>query len=221
MYMVRIYPKAEINVWTKFWLLTVLYETKNRHWNRIIVCRCACWNITNSTVNWLLKQWAESCWCKQYADMKINNTIHWLSWGRKWKNPKIYNVYFNIKTRCNCKKSSDYKDYGWRWITFSWKNFQEFKDDMYESYLKHVEEFWEKNTEIDRIDVNWNYCKENCRWVTEKEQSRNKRTNKRINYYWEVLCVTDVANKIWVDRRKLHKLYDIFWDDIEVLLSKI
>jgi hypothetical protein len=46
---------------------------------------------------------------------------------------------------------------------------------MWESYEIHVKEYWEKNTTIDRINPNLNYCKENCRWATWKEQSLNKR----------------------------------------------
>ena len=44
---------------------------------------------------------------------------------------------------------------------------------MRESYKEHVNLYWEKNTTIDRMNGNLNYCKENCRWATCKEQSEN------------------------------------------------
>lgn len=54
---------------------------------------------------------------------------------------------------------------------------------MYESYLKHVKEYGEKNTTIDRIDTNKGYYKENCRWATLQEQDDN-RSNTVYVYYW-------------------------------------
>lgn len=33
----------------------------------------------------------------------------------------------------------------------------------------------DKKREYDRINVNGNYCKENCKWSTLSEQNRNKR----------------------------------------------
>ena len=76
-----------------------------------------------------------------------------------------------------------------RWL----ESFENFKEDMYESYLKHVEEFGEKNTSLDRINSQKNYNKENCKWSTREEQSQNTRTcfiSKTIDYkayqYWKV-----------------------------------
>ena len=45
---------------------------------------------------------------------------------------------------------------------------------MWVSYKNHVDEYWEKDTTLDRIDVNWNYCKENCRSATRMEQMHNR-----------------------------------------------
>ena len=94
------------------------------------------------------------------------------------KNKHFYDKWKGIQVRINNPNSKDYKDYGGRGIKCEWEYFVDFYDDMYESYLKHVEEFSEKETTIDRINVNGNYCKENCRWATPKEQAGNKRTNK-------------------------------------------
>ena len=89
---------------------------------------------------------------------------------------RFYKVWDNMKIRCTSSWHSKFKHYGGRGIRIIWKSFEEFRDDMYKSYLVHVKKYGEKQTTLDRIDNNGNYCKTNCRWATYSQQNVNRRT---------------------------------------------
>lgn len=133
----------------------------------------------------------------------IRKNGHWLS------GTAFYEKWETIQQRCNNKNNTRYKDYWWRWIKCEWKNFIEFKNDMYESYLGHCKEFWKKDTTIDRIDNNWNYCKNNCTWSTRKEQQLNTRSV--IVYEGRSLLENSKIYNIcyWVAFNRIKKWWDI------------
>ena len=90
----------------------------------------------------------------------------------------FYSRYHGIYRRCNEVTNKDYKRYGGRGIRFLWKGYEDFKRDMYPSFLAHCKKYGKKNTQIERINVNGNYSKRNCIWTTSLGQSLNKRTSK-------------------------------------------
>ena len=97
--------------------------------------------------------------------------------ARYKKNPKkrLQVIFLWMKKRCEDPNNPRWSRYGERWIIVEWKSFIDFYNDMQQEYIQHYNDHLDKkrNTQIDRIDNNWNYCKSNCRFVTAKENARN------------------------------------------------
>jgi hypothetical protein len=58
---------------------------------------------------------------------------------------------------------------------------------------------------IDRIDNNGNYCKENCRWVSNKIQCNNKRNNKLVTYDGKTQTLSQWAEELGWDKQVLRR----------------
>lgn len=94
------------------------------------------------------------------------------------KNPH-YHVWFQIKDRCFNPNNKNYHNYGGRGITIC--------DEWKHDYRKFIEDMGYRPTDkhsLDRIDNNGDYCKENCRWVTQDIQTLNTRHN--LSIYSEI-----------------------------------
>lgn len=177
------------------------------HWCE---CLCDCGNVCLVEYRKLVGGNTKSCGCLHREVVKTSSVTHGMSKTRFWS------IYNNIDVRCNNPNDSGYPNYGGRGIKCLWNSFEEFKEDMYESYLKHVEEFGEKDTTIERIDVNGNYCKENCTWATRLEQANNKRNTVYLYYGNHRYTLPNLARLFNVPPSKLrsrfysHPNIDIF-----------
>ncbi|MEK7111843.1 MAG: hypothetical protein AAB875_00800 [Patescibacteria group bacterium] len=160
----------------KFEKLLVIKETGVNKWgNCLFLCKCDCGNQKIIPSANLRDNRTKSCGC-----MSSRNKIGLLNFSHGFcsgGHQSFYNRFMTIKARCNNPKSHKYYLYGKRGIECLWKSFEEFRNDMYKSYLKHIKKFGNSNTLIDRINVNGHYSKNNCRWVTAKESANNTRQN--------------------------------------------
>ena len=125
---------------------------------------------------------------------------------------RFFRIYNGLRGRCNNKNNVSHHKYGNRGIRCEWDYFYDFHNDMYEKYVEHCNLFGEKETTIDRIDNNGNYCKENCKWITWKEQSRNRRNTVYIEYKGKTKSLPVWADEIGIKRPELwRRIYDRGW----------
>lgn len=164
----------DIKIGGKYGRLTVLERVKEKrsgHTRTFYICKCECGNITKVRNDGITSGRARSCGCYARESRSERMLTHGMSETR------FYKIWVGMRQRCYNEKDTGYKYYGGRGITVCdrWNKFENFYDDMYESYLKHVKEHGEENTSIDRIDNNGNYEPSNCRWTNQTKQLINQR----------------------------------------------
>ncbi len=94
--------------------------------------------------------------------------------GMADKHP-LYHVWQLMKNRCHNPNAADYERYGARGIKVceQWRN-------SFESFYSDMSSSWKAGLTIERNDVNGNYEKDNCSWITRGEQNNNKRNTVRV-----------------------------------------
>lgn len=159
---------------TRFGRLLVIKPVENKKQFTCWLCKCDCGNFKIVKTNDLQQKKVQSCGCMQYENQKYGSIKHGL------RHTRIYSVWTGMKNRCYNKNEPKYKNYGARGIKVceEWKNnCSAFVKWAYENgYDEKAEKM---KCTLDRINVNGDYCPENCRWADQKIQ-QNNRTNNRI-----------------------------------------
>lgn len=156
------------------------------------LCKCDCGNENKVSQSNLIKGHALSC--GKYGCKKTNKT-------HGMRDSDLYKKYYDIHTRCGRK---DNPLYGGRGISVceEWSGENGFVAFMEWSLANGYKE----GLSLDRIDVNGNYCPENCRWTDMETQARNKRLlpSNKTGYAGVYPKDRKYAAQISVDKKHLH-----------------
>ena len=126
---------------------------------------------------------------------------------------KLYWTWARMKTRCYYPKSKDFKNYGGRGISVC----DEWKDDFKSFAIWAIDNGYQENLTLDRIDVNKGYAPDNCRWADFLTQGNNKRNNRKLTLNGKTLnlsqwsritgikenCIRERLRRGWSDEKTL------------------
>jgi hypothetical protein len=167
-------------------------------WN----CICDCGGKKIIDGNRLRSGWTRSCGCISRKQKNLSRS-------------STYGIWKAMIQRCYDKKCNNYRTYGSRGITVCdrWRN----------SFLNFYEDMGKRpaGLTLDRIDVNGNYSKENCRWATWKTQGMNRRNSVIVEAFGKKLSIMDWAKEKNIKESTLRFRLKHGWDIIKVLTEKV
>ena len=156
--------RLEFNTGEVFNRLTVIKDLGIVEGRRMVCVKCSCnGELYNVRADALSGNYtSQSCGCYQKEVTSTQNVVHGMH------STPSYWSWHDMKDRCKNPNCKTYEHYGGRGISYDprWEQFENFYADMGDR---------PEGMTLDRIDVNGNYCKENCRWEEWCVQLHNRR----------------------------------------------
>lgn len=168
----------------KFNFMRVIeYSGNTKHGEAAWLCECKCGTRKIIPGSKLRNGTTKSCGCMKRELCGVKNRTHGM------KGTRLYNIWSKMIQRTTNQNDNEYGDYGGRGIGIceEWRN-------SFEFFMKwSYENGYADNLTIDRKDNNKGYQPDNCRWVTNKENCRNKRNNHCLTYNGQTKTITEWA----------------------------
>lgn len=180
-----------------FNMLTVLKPTRvSEHGQSYWLCRCECGTEKEVRRSHLVGGGTKSCGCSSARLISEGQTRH-----GHWKGNKgtpEYSAWILARVRCHVPSNHAFPRYGARGIVMCdrWR-FGEDGKSGFECFIADMGLRPEGGT-LDRIDNDGPYSPENCRWVSQKVQTRNRSSNRIVEIDGAKMCVSEAAEKYGV-----------------------
>ena len=200
----------ESAVGKKYNRLTVLSEFRkdNQVW---VHCLCDCGNTKDILRRVVTSGRTKSCGCYAKEVSRKRVYKHGLSESR------LQRIYSSMMHRCYRLKDDSYSYYGGRGIVVC----EEWKNDRATFFKWAMGNGYSDKLTIDRIDSNGNYEPNNCRWVTYKEQQRNKNNNRYLKYDGRIQAASAWAEEYNISNETLYQRLGRGWSIEKALTTPI
>jgi hypothetical protein len=193
----------------KYGRLEVQKEIEHKNKCQMVLCRCECGNKKEIQLNNLRSGHTKSCGCiweeQKHKPRFIKHGMY---------STPTYKTWRSMLNRCKytCVRGSGrYLGRNIK-VCSSWNEFKVFLLDMGER---------PEGKTLDRINNNGNYCKENCRWSTPKEQSNNKENTIFITYNNITKTINEWSKELGVPRATIYsRKKESGWNDNDCLFGR-
>jgi hypothetical protein len=186
----------------RFGRLLVVEKTHipNAH-NAMWKCQCDCGNATvAAAANIGRTTFSCGCLAKETAAALLRGNTYTRTHNQS--HTPEHDAWGRMQQRCYNPNDHKYPIYGARGITICQRWL-----DSFENFYADMGPRPSPKHSIDRYPNNdGNYEPENCRWATNPQQSRNKRTNNWITIEGVTLCLVDWCDRLGIPRWKPHEM---------------
>ncbi len=175
---------------------------------KYVKAKCECGETIEAKLAQLTSLKTQSCGCL----IKDSHKKHGLRYS------PLYSVWSGMVQRCHNAKSESYKNYGGRGIFVC----NEWREDFALFHEWANANGYKNSLQIDRIDNNNGYEAKNCRFVTPKENSNNRRNNRIICFNGESKTITQ-----WAELHEMNvsvvkeRFYQLNWDFRKALTTPV
>ena len=132
-------------------------------------------------------------------------------------NTRLHRCWDSMKSRCNTPTNYHYKWYGARGI----KVCKEWNDSFQNFKAWALENGYQEDLLLDRIDNDGDYTPENCRWATMAEQCRNRRTNVNLTYNGKTMCLCDWSKETGIAESTISNRINHGWSIEKALTTPV
>lgn len=175
----------------RYGALTVIERVANIDGKWAFLCKCDCGEFVEKQGCYLRNSIYPNCGCKR-REAQITHGM---------TGTRIYRIWFDMKRRCYKPNNKSYSRYGGRGITVC----DEWRNNFEAFYNWAMDNGYNDNLSIDRINPNGNYEPINCRWITMSEQAKNRRNCHFITCNGRTQILADWAKETGIDRFEIVK----------------